>query len=176
LIEQVETTSRSRQLSIWSGIMLFSSLTLAPAVTWWSMSATNTVFLAVGLLAIPATLAAWIYITVAGVHSLGTRYWSLRSTYVSLVMSGIALGLLCLDGIFLLLSKNTMSDSAFTVLPISSLILLGCTMLWSGWFNYRKTESLLLATSITLIQSLSAVALVIWIFLAIAKRKEHDDT
>lgn len=159
---------------MWSGIMLLSSLTVAPAVAWWAMTAENTVVLATGLLTVPASLAAWIYITVSGLHSLDMKYWSLRSTYVSLIMSGIALGLVCLDGILLLLSKNTMSTSGLSILPIASLILVGSTMLWSMWFNYRKTASFSLAASLMLIQIASAAGLVIWIFLALAKRSDDD--
>jgi hypothetical protein len=115
---------------------------------------------AIALLIVPFAVFCWIFTTIRAIHLAGVRFWFIPSTYVTLI-GGIIAIVLC--AIMLVVShesareEHDVRDATLYVAP--AILYSGCVM-WSYWYNWRRTNSAILAISITILQILSAAFLI----------------
>jgi hypothetical protein len=133
---------------------------------------------AIALLLAPCIVFFWIFTTIRAIHLAGVRFWFIPSTYVTLVGGIIAL-VMCV--IMLLLSHESARqghDAGDNTLYVAAAILYGGCAGWSCWYNWRRTNSALLAISLTILQTLSAAFVVgvfnLWLDRHSTKRYERD--
>ena len=118
---------------------------------------------AIALLLVPFIVFCWIFTTIRAIHLAGVWYWFIPSTYVTLI-GGIIAVVLC--AIMLVMSHESARqghDVRDAPLYVAAAILYGGCVVWSYFHNWRRTNSALLAISLTILQILSAV-LVLGIF------------
>ena len=132
------------------------------------------------LLIIPLAVFCWIFTTIRAIHLLGVRFWLIPSTYVTLVGAIVAV-LVC--GFMLILTQESARrghDVRDATLYIAAAILYGGCVVWSYFYNWRRTSSAVLAISQTILQSISAVfgivAINLWLDRGNMERynREHD--
>jgi len=91
---------------------------------------------------IPASIGVWIFTTIRAVHLVELRFWHMKSTYVSLILGLVALGLILLHFEILLLTKDHPSVRADTTLYLAAALVASATM-WCAWYNWREAFHLL---------------------------------
>jgi hypothetical protein len=118
---------------------------------------------AIGLLIVPFSIFCWIFTTIRAIHLVDVRFWLIPSTYVALVGGVVAL-LICLTmGLFSAEASRQGHQIKDTTLYAAAAILYCGCVVWSYFYNWRKTGSAILAISLTILQTLSA-SFVIGIF------------
>ncbi|MGF6311899.1 type IV secretory pathway VirB2 component (pilin) [Bradyrhizobium sp. i1.8.4] len=132
-----------------AALCLVFSVTAAPYVVFVSIVSESPLLRALAFLSGPVTFLVWIIVTVRALHLLGLGYWSLTSTYVSLLSEGAAIGLACLA--VALQPNGSHAEPNATVLYAAGLVALG-SQCWCGWYNWKRTGSALLAFSVTVLQ------------------------
>ena len=101
---------------------------------------------AIALLTVPLATVCWIFTRIRAIHLIGVRFWFIPSTYVTLI-GGIVAIVLC--AIMLAVSYESARHAA-------AILYSGCVV-WSYFYNWRRTNSAILAISLTILQILSAV-------------------
>ena|SRR5438874_2729055 len=132
----------------------------------------------VALLIVQFAALCWIFTTIKAIHLAGVRFWFIPSTYVTLIGSIISF-VMCV--IMLLLSHESArqgQEAGDNTLYVAAAILYGGCAVWSCWHNWRRTNSALLAISLTILQTLSAVFVIgvfnLWLDRHNTKRYERD--
>jgi hypothetical protein len=133
---------------------------------------------AVALLLVPFVVFCWIFTTINEIHLVGLRFWSIPSTYVTLISGVISL---VMSAIMLLASQDAVRrghDVGDTTLYVAAAILYGGCSAWSCWYNWRRTGSAVLAVSLTILQTLSAIVVIgvfnLWLDRNNTKRYERE--
>jgi hypothetical protein len=122
---------------------------------------------AVSLVVVPLFVCCWIFTTIRATHLIGVRFWFIPSIYVGLI-GGILAPLVSLTMFaFSEEAERRGHKVTDTTLYVAAAILYCGCVVWSYFYNWRKTGSALLSVSLTLLQTISAafviVALYLWI-------------
>ena len=123
----------------------------------------------------PFVVFCWIFTTIRAAHLVGVYFWSVPSTYAS--MFG---GLACF--VFLVIAAAIGDDKTthqfHAGATIVALVCYGALMLWTVWHNAKRTGSVLLAISLSFVQSLALIAAVgailSWLNASGIRRYEKD--
>ncbi len=112
---------------------------------------------AFALLIVPFAIFCWIFTTIRAIHLADIWFWSIPSTYVTLI-SGLTS--LIISGIMLFFSQEVArrghSVADTTLYFVAAILFSGCVF-WSYLYNWRRTHSTTLAISLTVLQMLSAI-------------------
>jgi hypothetical protein len=115
----------------------------------------------VALVLVPALLFVWIVVTVMALHGRGVYFWSLGSTWSSIVACPIALVIVSFSSWSRLHDPNAVPFQS----PImAGAILYAVALAFAVFYNLRATKSLMLAVSTSLLQQLAVLG-VIFLFL-----------
>jgi hypothetical protein len=105
----------------------------------------------------PVLLFGWITLTITILHGRGVYFWSLGSTWVTIVGCIIALGIL----IATVLVKDPKLGNP---LLVASGLLYAFVSAYSFFYNWKATRSVFLALSTTLLQQFSVLGVIfIWL-------------
>jgi hypothetical protein len=107
-------------------------------------------FNAIALLIVPFTFSCWVFTTVRALHMVGARFSFIPSTYVNSIGGIIAL-VLC--AIMLVVSQESARqgrDVGDATSYVAAAILYGSCLAWSYFYNWRRTNSAILAVSLTI--------------------------
>jgi len=148
--------------SVTAALSLVFSVTVAPYVAFVSINSSSALPRALAFLSGPVTIVVWIVATVRALHVLGLGYWSLTSTYVSLLSEVVAIGLICL--VVVLQANGSHSELNITVLYVAGLVALG-SQCWCCWYNWTKSGSVSLAFSVTVLQITTSSLIVLLLML-----------
>lgn len=113
------------------------------------------------LVLVPVILFAWIVLTVTALHKREVRFWSLGSTWTSVIVCPLALGVMSLG------SLSTLNDpnAPFFKPPIlAGVILYAAAFSYATRYNFKATKSAGLAFSTSMLQQLAVLG-VIFLFL-----------
>ncbi|WP_338829938.1 hypothetical protein [Bradyrhizobium sp. 27S5] len=175
MVDEIASQARYPLLS---GLSLLS-IPLSGAVSYLVFgSQTYSWINAVGLLIVPLSIFCWVFTTIRAIHLVGVRFWFIPSTYVALVVGIIAL-LMCLAmGLFTHEAARHGHQVTDVTLYIAAAILYGGCIVWSYFYNWRKTRSPILAASLTVLQTVSATFVIgllyLWIDGRNTKRYERE--
>ena len=161
---------------------LFSGLSLlsipVSCITSYLIFGSHTGPNAAALLLVPFAIFCWIFTTIRAIHLVGVRFWFIPSTYVTLI-GGIISLVMC--SIMLLASQESAKrghDVGDTTLYVAAAILYSGCAVRSYWYNWRRTNSPILALSLTILQTLSAVFVIgvfnLWLDHRNTKRYERE--
>jgi hypothetical protein len=120
----------------------------------------STIFEVVAVL-VPALVLLWIVLTVTSLHKRDARFWSLGSTWTSVIACPIALIIMSLSSWSQLHDPNA---PLFHAPIIAGAILYAVAFAYSIFYNYNVTRSAMLAISTGVLQQLAALG-VIFLFL-----------
>ena len=133
---------------------------------------------AIALLMVPFATFCWIFTTIRATHLAGAWSWFIPSTYVTLI-GGVIAVVLC--AIMLIDSRKFSRlghDVRDTTLYVAAAILYGSCVGWSYFYNWRRTNSAILAVSMTILQTLSAAFVIgvinLWLDSKNAKQYERE--
>jgi hypothetical protein len=119
-----------------------------------------TVVQVAGMLA-PALVAVWIIMTVTALHKREVYFWSLGSTWASVIICPIALGIMSQSVWSQLHDPNA---PLFQAPIIAGAILYGFAFAYATFYNYKATKSAALALSTSTLQQLAVIG-AIFLFL-----------
>jgi hypothetical protein len=161
---------------------MFSGLTLLAIPISCSVSylifGNHTWLNAVALLLVPFAVFCWIFTTIKGIHLVGVQFWFIPSTYVTLIGGVISF---VMSATMLLASqesaKRGQAAGDYTLYAAAAILYGGCAG-WSCWYNWRRTGSTVLAISLTILQTMSAVFVIgvfnLWLDRKNTKRYERE--
>jgi hypothetical protein len=115
----------------------------------------------------PALVAVWIIMTVTALHKREVYFWSLGSTWASIIICPIALVIMCLSVWSGLHDPNA---PLFQTPILAGAILYIVAFAYATFYNYNATKSATLALSTSILQQLAVVGA---IFLFIRWRGEE---
>ena len=146
---------------------------VAPVGAWLAFQSNVEAVRAIGVLVVPFALFCWIFTTIRAIHQRLISFWFTPSTYVSLV--GTLTAVICLFIGLLFLPDPGSHVGGFEsyntkivrraptpnhiMMYAAALIQVGTTM-WCLLYNWKKTETLVLAISLTALQTLLSSMLV----------------
>jgi hypothetical protein len=107
---------------------------------------------------VPALLLVWIVMTVMALHKRDVYFWSLGSTWTSLIAGPIALVIMCFS------SFHADGAPAFQAPILAGVILYAVAFAYAIFCNYNATKSAMLAVSTSMLQQLAVLG-VIYLFL-----------
>lgn len=115
---------------------------------------------AIGLL-LPLFVAfCFVFTTIRGMHRANVFFWTLASTYVNMIVGFLA----SLVALFSYLTVLHMTHGAglghLDPFTLASFIAYGIAIVWSLWYNTKKSGSFLLAISMIIVQSLGLLGLI----------------
>jgi glucose dehydrogenase len=151
-----------QRYSIIAVLCLVFSGTVAPYLTLALISVEISTVQALALLLTPFAFLMWIVTTVRALHLAGLDYWSLASTYVSLICVGVAIVLACIA--FIIRPDGSPTNFRDIVLQAAGVVAAGA-ICWCGWYNCRRTRNGSLAVSVTVLQLTTGTLLalgIIW--------------
>lgn len=128
---------------------------------------------AVALLLTPFAFLMWIVTTVQALHLAGFGYWSLGSTYVSLICAGVAI-------VFAWIASSMRPHEAPTglrdvVLHAAGGVAVG-GICWCGWYNWRQMRIGALAFSVTTLQVVTGTLLAMVIIWTLVRDRHRTST
>jgi hypothetical protein len=133
---------------------------------------------AIGLLIVPFAIFCWIFTTIRALHLVDLEFWLIPSTYVALIGGIVALLVCVIMVAFAGVAESHGHHVKDVTLYVAAAILYAGCALWSYFYNWRKTGSLVLATSLTLLQTISATFIIVLLYLWIdgrnTKRYERE--
>jgi hypothetical protein len=106
---------------------------------------------------VPALVLIWIVMTVMALHKRDVYYWSLGSTWTSLIACPIALGIMSFSAV------HADGAPAFQGPILAGGILYAVALAFAILHNYNATRSVMLAISTSMLQQLAVLG-VIFIF------------
>jgi hypothetical protein len=107
---------------------------------------------------VPALVLVWIVMTVMALHKRDVYFWSLGSTWTSLIACPIALVIMCFS------SFHADGAPAFQGPILAGGILYLVALAYAIFHNYNATRSVMLAISTSMLKQLSVLG-VIYLFL-----------
>lgn len=125
---------------------------------------------AIGILLIPFALFCWIFTTIRAIHLYDERYWTLSSTWVIFLVMMAAFVFVSVASLFVGDKNNNGMLTLYFVGLFAYLGALG----WSVWYNGKRLP-LLLVLSLTLLQTMVAVAAVLWLANLMGKREPEQE-
>jgi hypothetical protein len=102
----------------------------------------------------PALVAVWIIVTVTALHKREVYFWSLGSTWASVIICPIALVIMCLSSWSQLHDPNA---PLFQAPVIAGAILYAFAFAYATFYNYNATKSAALALSTSILQQLAVL-------------------
>jgi hypothetical protein len=134
----------------------------------------HTALNAIALLAVPLAVFCWIFTTIRALHSVDVSFWSVPSTYVNLITGIVAVAL---SGLMLLISSEASrhgNEVRGATLHIAAAIVYGGGVSWSYFYNWRKTGSASLALSLTVLQTISTLLIIVIVNLWLDRRNAEQ--
>jgi hypothetical protein len=133
---------------------------------------------AIALLLVPFAALCWIFTTIKAIHLAGVRFWFIPSTFVTLVGGIIALVISVIMLLFSHEAARQGHDASDATLIIAAAMLYSGCAIWSYWYNWRRTRSAVLAISLTILQTISAIfvfgVINLWLDRRNTKRYERE--
>jgi hypothetical protein len=114
------------------------------------------VFKVVAML-VPVLVFVWIVMTVMALHKREVYFWSLGSTWTSVIACPIALVIMSLSGWSQLNDPNV---PLFQAPIIAGAILYAVAFAYAIFYNYNTTKSAMLAISTSMLQQLAVLGLI----------------
>jgi uncharacterized membrane protein YoaK (UPF0700 family) len=111
---------------------------------------------------IPALVFIWIIMTVTALHKRDVYFWSLGSTWSSLIACPIALLIIALSG----------GLKGAPALLMAGAILYAVAFAYSIFYNYNATKSAALALSTSMLQQLAVLG-AIYLYFRLTDREEN---
>lgn len=145
-----------------AALCLAFSVTAAPYIVFVSLACESPLVRAACFLLGPLSFLLWIVLTIRSLHYLRLSYWTLASTYVSLLSEVAAVAIACLAAA--LQANGPHAEPNATALHAAGLVALG-GQCWCGWYNWRKTGSASLAFSVTVLQITTSSLIVLLLML-----------
>jgi hypothetical protein len=116
----------------------------------------------------PALVAVWIIMTVTALHKREVYFWSLSSTWASIIICPIALVIMCLSVWSRLHDPN---PPLFHAPIIAGAILYAVAFAYSIFYNYNATRSAALALSTSMLQQLAVLGAIYLYF----RQTDHEE-
>jgi hypothetical protein len=175
----------AKQYSNISGIT-FGFAIVAPIISWFALQTNIEAIQAIGVLIVPFALFCWIFTTIRALHQRAVRFWFIPSTYVAF-FGGVTATIFLFVG--LLLVPHTPSQGGFAsynsnivqhptngnyVMMFAAAIVQAGTTMWCLWYNWKKTGALVLALSLTALQTLFSSLLVAFVWFRFGGSGDHD--
>jgi hypothetical protein len=126
-----------------------------------SVSADGSTILEVVAVLVPTLALLWIILTVTALHNRDACFWSLGSTWTSVIACPIALVIMSLSSLSQLHDPNA---PIFHAPIIAGAILYAVAFAYAIFYNYNVTRSAMLAISTGMLQQLAVLG-VIFLFL-----------
>jgi hypothetical protein len=117
----------------------------------------------------PALVAVWIIMTVTALHKREVYFWSLGSTWASIIICPSALVIMCLSVWSRLHDPNA---PLFHVPIIAGAILYAVALAYSIFYNYNATKSATLALSTSMLQQLAVLG-AIYLYFRLTDHEEN---
>jgi hypothetical protein len=162
----------TKQYSTISGVTLAFAI-VSPILSWFAFQTNIEVIQAIGVLVVPFALFCWIFTTIRALHKRAVRFWFIPSTYVAFFIPKYATAT---AGDFapgtppeVMIAK----PGNYVMMFVAAMVQAGTTM-WCLWFNRKKTESLVLAFSLTALQTLLSSLLVAFFWLRFGGTGDRD--
>ena len=161
-----------------SGITLGFAI-VAPIGAWFAFQTNIEAIQAIGVLIVPFALFCWIFTTIRALHQRAVRFWFIPSTYVAF-FGGLTAAICVFIGIFFLPEYTTpVQHAQFTfgvqgsmtptlkqqgnyVMMFAAAIVQAGTTMWCVWYNWKRTESVILTFSLTALQTLFSTLIVVF--------------
>lgn len=149
-------------------------------VAWPMISSPTSVpwEIALGFLLPPFFFFCWVFTTVRGLHRTGNYFWLLASTWVLLVVDLIAASI----ALFTFLTIGHLNDTHQNLAGytgatayLTASILHGFTVGWCLYYNYRKSQSFLLALHVTVLQSVFIIGVITIINVLMGNRRDEAE-
>ena len=126
----------------------------------WAGADGSTVLEVVAVL-VPALVLLWIVMTVMALHKRDVYFWSLGSTWTSVIACPIALVIMCFSSFSQLNDPNVPLFHA----PIAAgAILYVVALAFAIFYNYNATRSAMLAFSTSMLQQLAVLGVIFLFF------------
>lgn len=110
---------------------------------------------------VPVIMFVWIVITVMALHKRDVYFWSVGSTWTSIIASPIALAIMSFSS---LSGLNDPKPPLFEAPIIAGAILYAVAFAYSIFYNYNATKSAMLAISTSMLQQVAVLG-AIFLFL-----------
>ena len=160
---------------------------LAPMGAWLAFQTNIETVQAIGALIVPFALFCWIFTTIRAVHQRAIRFWLVPSTYVAF-FGALAAAICVFVGLFFLPDNPRSHVSGFApynsnivhvqtgnyVMMFAAAITQAGTTMWCLWYNWKRTETLVLAFSLTALQTLFSSLLVAFFWLRFGGSGDHE--
>jgi hypothetical protein len=101
---------------------------------------------------VPVLTFVWIVMTVMGLHKRDVYFWSLGSTWSSIIASAVAVVIMSLSS---LSGLNDPSAPLFRAPIIAGAILYAVAFAYAIFYNYNATKSAMLAISTSILQQVA---------------------
>ncbi|MEZ0058112.1 putative membrane protein [Bradyrhizobium elkanii] len=110
---------------------------------------------------VPVLVFIWIVMTVMSLHRRDVYFWSLGSTWTSIIACPLALAIMSLSAWSGLHDPNA---PIFQMPTVAGVILYAVAFAYAVFYNYNATKSAMLSISTSLLQQLAVLG-VIFLFL-----------
>jgi hypothetical protein len=123
-----------------------------------SAGANGSTVLEVVAVLVPALVLLWIVMTVMALHKRDVYFWSLGSTWVSLIACPIALVIMCFS------SFHDAAAPPFQAPILAGAILYVVALAYAIFHNYNATRSVMLAISTSMLQQVAVLGVIFLFF------------
>jgi hypothetical protein len=110
---------------------------------------------------VPVLMFIWIVMTVMALHKRDVYFWSLGSTWASVIACPIAVAIMSFSSLSQLNDPNV---PPFQLPIIAGAILYAVAFAYAIFYNYNATKSAMLAISTSMLQQLAVLG-VVYLFL-----------
>ena len=110
---------------------------------------------------VPVVLFGWIVLTVTALHKREVYFWSLGSTWTSLIGCPLALGIMSTGSLSTLHDPNA---PLFKAPIVAGAVLYAAAFGYATFYNFKATKSAALAVSTSMLQQFAVVG-AIFLFL-----------
>jgi hypothetical protein len=107
---------------------------------------------------VPVLVLLWIVMTVMALHKRHVYFWSLGSTWTSIIACPIALVIMCFS------SFHDAAAPPFQAPILAGAILYVVTFAFAIFYNYNATRSAVLAFSTSMLQQLAVLGVIFLFF------------
>jgi hypothetical protein len=184
----VHSDPEAKRYSVMSGMAL-AFVIAAPIGTWLAFQSDVAAIRAIGVLLTPFALFCWIFTTIRALHQRAVRFWFIPSTYVAF-FGGLTAVICVMIGVFFLPEYTTAGASQFTygvqgptlkhpgnyVMMFAAAIVQAGTTIWCLWYNWKKTEAVILAFSLTALQTFLSSGVIVVFWFRFGNGVDHEST